>query len=120
MNFVWSILVSLILLFWFQLLRTRYRKGLRHIPGPLVASFSNLWKVIAVHNGDMPRRNMAVHKKYGRVVRIGPKHVSFENPQAFFTIHGSRQAYAKVARCYYIDVFALQPELILCLTVRLL
>lgn len=89
-------LVSLILLLCFQLLRTRYRKGLRDIPGPFVASFSNLWKIVAVYHGDMPRRNVALHEQYGPVVRIGPKHVSFASPEAFSIIHSSRQAYAKV------------------------
>ncbi|OQD61524.1 hypothetical protein PENPOL_c016G07209 [Penicillium polonicum] len=79
----------------FQLLRTRYHGGLNAIPGPFSASFCNLWKILAVYNNDMPRRNISVHKKYGPVVRIGPKHVSFSSPEALHIIHGSRQAYPK-------------------------
>ncbi|PHH64517.1 hypothetical protein CDD81_4296 [Ophiocordyceps australis] len=77
------------------LLRTRHRGGLDAIPGPFSASFCNLWKILAVYNNDMPRRNIAVHKKYGPVVRIGPNTVSFSSPEALHTIHGSRQAYPK-------------------------
>lgn len=88
--------VFVLVLLCLQTLRTRYRRGLAKIPGPFVASISNLWKVNAVYKGDMPRRNMAVHEKYGPVVRIGPKHVSFASPQALYIIHASRRAYAKV------------------------
>ncbi|KAI0010205.1 benzoate 4-monooxygenase cytochrome P450 [Xylariaceae sp. FL0662B] len=78
-----------------QLLFTRYRGGLADIPGPFSASFCNLWKVLAVYKDDMPQRNIAVHRKYGSVVRIGPNHVSFSSPEALQIIHGSRQAYPK-------------------------
>ncbi|KAL7624947.1 hypothetical protein AAE478_004161 [Parahypoxylon ruwenzoriense] len=86
---------AIVLLFCFQLLRTRYRKHLNSIPGPFVASFSNLWKLAAVHHEDMPGWNVSVHEKYGPVVRIGPSHISFSSPEAFQIIHASRQAFAK-------------------------
>lgn len=78
----------------------RYRGGLSAVPGPFSASMSNFWKVKAVWLGDMPRRNIEVHRKYGPVVRIGPNHVSFSSPEALHTIHGSRQAYPKVNICF--------------------
>ncbi|KAF2676486.1 cytochrome P450 [Lentithecium fluviatile CBS 122367] len=78
-----------------QALYTRYHGGLNAIPGPFTASFCNYWKVMSVYKSDMPQRNMAVHRKYGPVVRIGPNHVSFASPEALVTIHGSRQAFPK-------------------------
>ena len=90
------IFVFTLVLLCLQTLRTRYSRGLAKIPGPFVASISNIWKVNAVYKGDMPRRNMAVHENYGPVVRIGPKHVSFASPQALHIIYASRRAYAKV------------------------
>ena len=81
-----------------QLLRTRYN-ALRRIPGPLVASFSNLWKVKAVYNEEMHTRDIAVHEKYGPVVRIGPNHVSVSSPESFYKVHASRTAFAKVVMC---------------------
>lgn len=80
-----------------QLLRTRYRPGLRAIPGPPAASFSNLWKLAAVWREDMPGWNARAHERHGPVVRIGPDHVSFSSPAAFHAIHASRQAFAKVS-----------------------
>ncbi|KAI1442488.1 benzoate 4-monooxygenase cytochrome P450 [Annulohypoxylon stygium] len=79
----------------FQILYARYGSSLRTIPGPFFASFSNVLKVLAVYKDAMPQWNIAVHRKYGSVVRIGPKHVSFSSPEALQIIHGSRQAYPK-------------------------
>ncbi|KAI0446170.1 benzoate 4-monooxygenase cytochrome P450 [Xylaria telfairii] len=78
-----------------QALYTRYSGGLHAIPGPTSASFCNIWRILAVYHNDMPRRNIEVHRKYGPVVRIGPKTISFSSPEALHTIHGSRQAYPK-------------------------
>lgn len=80
----------------FQCLYNRYRGGLGAIPGPFLASFSNLWKVLSVYRDEMPQRNIAAHRKYGPVVRIGPNHVSFSTPKALQIIHASRKAYTKV------------------------
>lgn len=96
MSFLAHTVGLLVLAACLQLLRTRYRSGLRAIPGPFLASFSNLWKVAAVWREDMPAWNMAAHEKYGPVVRIGPNHVSFASPEAFYAIHASRQAFGKV------------------------
>lgn len=79
-----------------KLLLTRYRRHLGAIPGPFVASFSNLWKLAAIYSEDMPGWNVSVHEKYGRVVRIGPSHVSFSSPEAFHVIHAAKQAFPKV------------------------
>jgi hypothetical protein len=102
LSMIGTVILACILL---QILYTRYYGGLSAIPGPFSASFCNYWRVVAVYKSDMPKRNMAVHKKYGPVVRIGPKHVSFASPEALVTIHGSRQAYPKVrdpsiGRCF--------------------
>ncbi|KAH9908161.1 benzoate 4-monooxygenase cytochrome P450 [Xylariomycetidae sp. FL2044] len=78
-----------------QALYARYRGGLNAIPGPALASVSNIWKILAVYHDDMPRRNVEVHRKYGPVVRIGPNTVSFSSLEALHTIHGSRQAFPK-------------------------
>jgi hypothetical protein len=93
---IWVFLALCALCLSFQIIYTRYGGDLRVIPGPFSASFSNLWKILAVYKDEMPQRNIAAHRKYGPVVRIGPKHVSFSSPGALQIIHGSRQAYPKV------------------------
>ncbi|KAG8159162.1 hypothetical protein KVR01_010823 [Diaporthe batatas] len=95
MAFYTAILGTIILGCCLQLLRTRYRAHLKSIPGPFTASISNLWKLRAVYAEDMPGWNIAVHEKFGPVVRIGPNHVSFSSPAAFQAIYTARQAFPK-------------------------
>ncbi|KAI0191915.1 cytochrome P450 oxidoreductase [Astrocystis sublimbata] len=78
-----------------ELLRTRQRRHLAVIPGPFIASFSNLWKLAAIYHEDMPGWNKSAHNKYGPVVRIGPNHVSFASPEAFQVIYNSRDLFSK-------------------------
>ncbi|KAI0902791.1 cytochrome P450 oxidoreductase [Ustulina deusta] len=78
-----------------QLLRTRQKRHLAVIPGPIIASFSNLWKIAAIYYEDMPGWNITAHKKYGPVVRIGLNHISFASPEAFQAIYNSRDLFSK-------------------------
>ncbi|KAF7862479.1 hypothetical protein EAF04_007352 [Stromatinia cepivora] len=87
--------ICLLILVLLQLLHTRYYRGLHKVPGPFLASISNVWKVSALYRGTMPQENIAVHAKFGPVVRIGPHHVSFASPEALQVIHSSRNAFAK-------------------------
>ncbi|KAK6951538.1 hypothetical protein Daesc_006059 [Daldinia eschscholtzii] len=107
MAFVLYALGAVVLIVYLQLLYTRYRKQLSSIPGPFIASFSNLWKLAAVYYEDMPGWNMKVHDKYGPVVRIGPNHVSFASPEAFQVIHATRQAFAKVREYFFLHMYRL-------------
>ncbi|MCJ1360922.1 hypothetical protein MMC16_000017 [Acarospora aff. strigata] len=88
------ILVSVVIL---RLAWTRNRRGLREIPGPFLASFSNLWKLKAVWRQDMPRRNIELHEKFGPLVRIGPNHVSISDPVALKTVYGFTNIFKKSA-----------------------
>ncbi|KAK8126551.1 uncharacterized protein PG998_002310 [Apiospora kogelbergensis] len=80
-----------------QLVLTRYSKGLRHVPGPFVASFSNFWKLRAVWNANMHRENIRVHEDYGPIVRIGPNHVSANDPESVRAIYGVKNVFPKTA-----------------------
>jgi hypothetical protein len=75
----------------------KYLTGISHIPGPFVASISNFWKIKAAWDEDMPRRNIALHRKYGPLVRIGPNMISVDDPSALNTIYGFKPIYLKVS-----------------------
>lgn len=77
----------------------RYCNGLLHVPGPFLASFSNLWKLNAAWHNDMPGRNAAVHERYGPVVRTGQRTVSISDPSALPVIY-SFKAWDKVSDAY--------------------
>ena len=74
----------------------RYFTGLRRIPGPFIASFSNLWKLRAAVQEDLSQQNIALHKKYGLLVRIGPNMISVDDPAALNVIYGFKPIYNKV------------------------
>ncbi|EEQ85215.2 cytochrome P450 oxidoreductase [Blastomyces dermatitidis ER-3] len=82
-------------LFFVSCIWTRYSPGIRNVPGPFVASFSNLWKIYRVLQKDMAWRNIEVHEKYGPLVRIGPNHVSASDPEALKTIYSFTNIFPK-------------------------
>ncbi|KIV83964.1 hypothetical protein PV11_05944 [Exophiala sideris] len=55
----------------------KYASPLRSVPGPFLASCSRLWKVWSTYNGHTELDHIALHKKYGPVVRTAPNEVSF-------------------------------------------
>lgn len=79
------------------ILYLRYLAGLRHISGPFIASFSNWWKIKAAWQEQMPQQNIALHKKYGPLVRIGPNMISVDDPAAMNIIYGFKSIYHKVS-----------------------
>ncbi|KAB5578026.1 cytochrome P450 [Coniochaeta sp. 2T2.1] len=60
----------------------RYASPLRKYPGPFLASFSRLWKVISTASGRTHLQHIELHRKYGPVVRIAPNEVSIASPEA--------------------------------------
>ncbi|GAM90952.1 hypothetical protein ANO11243_089990 [Dothideomycetidae sp. 11243] len=69
--------------------------SIRDIPGPITAAFSNLWLMYQCRRG---RRYQAVdqaHKRYGKLVRIQPHHVSVADAGAIQTIYGHGNGFLK-------------------------
>lgn len=69
---------------------------LRHIPGPFLASLTNLQRVWWVKTGQAHLYHQAAHAKYGNLVRIGPHMVSFSKPEAIATVYPIRPGFPKV------------------------
>lgn len=63
----------------------RHIHPLSHIPGPYLASITRLWLLFHALRGEQHRVHLAVHKKYGSVVRVGPNHILLSDPA-----HGPR------------------------------
>ncbi|GKT59762.1 pisatin demethylase [Colletotrichum tofieldiae] len=80
-----------------QLYLTKRRQGLKDIPGPWLASFSNVWKLRAVWKQNMHRENLRAHEDYGDIVRIGPNHVSLADPKSLRAIYGVQNVFSKSA-----------------------
>ncbi|KAI1630389.1 cytochrome P450 [Exophiala viscosa] len=65
------------------------------IPGPFWASVSRLWIAYMVESGDVDKVLVAVHKKYGRMVRIAPDEVSIGDPEAIKIIYSVSSGFTK-------------------------
>jgi hypothetical protein len=76
--------------------RTFFRKGLRTLPGPLLARFSGLYRLSMVIKGDSPQNYRKVHDQYGKIVRVGPNEVSVSDASAVPSIYGLGSKFLKV------------------------
>ena len=81
--------------FLYYILPYLRNNSIRHISGPKLAAFSNLWLLWQCRRG---RRYLAVdaaHKKYGTFVRIQPNHVSIADPEAIGIIYSHTGGWLK-------------------------
>jgi len=76
----WPVIIPTLLVV--RLLYLRYATPLRKYPGPLLASVSRFWKVFSTATGNTHWHHVALHKKYGRYVRVGPNEISVSSPEA--------------------------------------
>lgn len=94
LRLLWLAVVATIAVVFVHLFQTWW--SLRHIPGPFLASITNLQRVWWVRTGRAHLYHQAVHAKYGDIVRIGPHMVSISNPEAIQTIYPIRSGFPKV------------------------
>jgi hypothetical protein len=91
---VWLCLSSCLVLI--PLILNRYKRGLYGIPGPFLASFSNLWLLINCANGKS-MEEWKLHRKYkSQLIRLGPSTVSVSDPEAIRIIYGYKPIFLKV------------------------
>ncbi|EPE24579.1 Cytochrome P450 [Glarea lozoyensis ATCC 20868] len=74
---------------------TRELTPLRNVPGPFLASLSNIWLFRQTKTFQRPLIDMELHKRYGPIVRIGPKEVMVSSPSSLKTIYGAGSAFKK-------------------------
>lgn len=65
-----------------------HKNGLRDIPGPRLARFSNIYRFIRMLEADVHSRDINLHKRYGDIVRLGPNMVSVGDPSHIRAIYG--------------------------------
>ncbi|KAL2116009.1 hypothetical protein VTJ04DRAFT_10264 [Mycothermus thermophilus] len=89
----WPVISLGLIFLW--LVRNRYYHGLNKYPGPFLASLTDWWRFIDVYKRRPERTHIALHKKYGPVVRLGPNTLSFSDPEALKTIYGLNKGFIK-------------------------
>lgn len=72
-----------------------FHHSLNKYPGPLLASLTNWWRFFDVYNRRPELTHIALHKKHGDIVRLGPNYLSFADPQALKQIYGLNKGYTK-------------------------
>jgi hypothetical protein len=72
------------------------RWDLRSIPGPFLASVSNLYRFYDQWSQHSIRNLIELHEKHGTFVRYGPNLVSIGDPEGIAEVYGVGKGYAKV------------------------
>lgn len=89
LNLAMSLLILLIVVQRVtKIVLTRYWPGLRSIPGPFLASISNLDRIWSCYAGQQMNYHLKLHEKYGPLVRVGPNHVSFSDGSLIPMVYG--------------------------------
>jgi hypothetical protein len=96
-TFIWqhlgSILISCLLL---HFVGNYLTPGVRSVPGPFWARFTNLWRFIDVARGEAQVTLLKLHRKHGPYVRLGPNVVSVNDLNMLKHIYGVNKGYKKV------------------------
>ena len=77
----------------------QFLSPLARINGPFLASLSPLWKLYAFNKGNFHETLVALHHKYGPIVRIAPTEVIISEKTAIKEIYSTVQGkdYLKVS-----------------------
>ncbi|KAL1967106.1 hypothetical protein VTN77DRAFT_3630 [Rasamsonia byssochlamydoides] len=78
-----------------RLLHNKYGHGIHHLPGPRLAAYTDLWRLWVVWRRRPEQVHIALHEKYGSLVRLGPKAVSISDPEAIKTIYALNSGFVK-------------------------
>ncbi|KAJ5391695.1 pisatin demethylase [Penicillium cosmopolitanum] len=72
-----------------------FRHDLRKIPGPFLAKFTNLYRLLLVRTGVAHEHHIQLHDHYGPFVRLGPNNVSVSCPTAIPILYNTRTRHPK-------------------------
>jgi hypothetical protein len=90
-------IVILLYPFLCTLFTTLRTLSLRQIPGPFLTRLTKLWYFHRVRAGHFETDNIALHRRYGPVIRIDPDHYSISGRAAIKTVYGTGSKFTKSA-----------------------
>lgn len=93
-DFLTNLLTALLFLLVIYHITWTYA-SLRDVPGPFLAKFTDLWRLLVVWRRDSHDTYLRLHKQYGDLLRIGPNCVSICKPDVISTIYGIQKGYIK-------------------------
>lgn len=65
-----------------------FHGGLHKIPGPWTRKFTVIPRMLSVYNNHSQEDDILIHKKYGKIVRLGPNLLSITDTSEINTIYG--------------------------------
>ncbi|KAJ5602591.1 cytochrome P450 [Penicillium hordei] len=68
---------------------------LSSIPGPFAAKFTDIWRYWSQNSQGHASRLVALHDKYGKLVRIGPNHISISDPASIPIVYSTNPTWLK-------------------------
>lgn len=77
-----------------------FYNSLNAFPGPFWAHLTDIWRYVDVKGRRPELTHIALHRKYGDVVRLGPNTLSFADPKATKVIYGLNKGLTKVQYYY--------------------
>jgi Cytochrome P450 len=94
---------QLSLVFAATILWNHVRHPLYRFPGPFLASWSNVLHSYWFLGGRQPYKILALHEKYGPVVRTSPNELSFASAGSWRDIYGFRQGHKSFVKSSFYD-----------------
>ncbi|KIW34719.1 uncharacterized protein PV07_01477 [Cladophialophora immunda] len=89
----------------------RWFSPLAKVKGPFWASLSPLWKLLTFNNGNFHETILALHEKYGPIVRIAPNEVIISDKSAIREIYNTVQGRDFLKTTYYDAFTAFRPTI---------
>ncbi|KAH8802559.1 cytochrome P450 [Xylogone sp. PMI_703] len=78
-----------------KLVRAYYR--LASVPGPVLAGFTDIWRFRAQNSPGYSAKLVQLHRKHGKLVRIGPNHISISDPNAVPIVYSTSPVWTKAS-----------------------
>lgn len=91
-------ILCICLIFWLVgVIHNVFFHPLRHVPGPKLAKISQAWRNYRYVRGTWHDDVLELHQRYGNIVRIAPKEVSFVDAGALKNLYGHGTKAVKVS-----------------------
>jgi hypothetical protein len=90
------IALFLLVLFIAKLIQIACSPGVKQMPGPFLAKFTDLWRLSHAYKGDLFRKYQELQQKYGNYVRIGPNTILISESDVFQQVMGAKGEFPKV------------------------
>jgi hypothetical protein len=91
----WPFIIPSVAIAYF--LHNKYGYGIHKYPGPFLAGYTDWWRFFDALDRKSEKTYIALHEKYGDIVRIGPNALSFADPKALKTIYGLNKGFTKAS-----------------------